>query len=90
MNNNTMVLFKGWVIGFFTIVSVSAFFLTAYGTEKYIVDHMGRTPTPPKPSERGGSRPTHYFIETGGTVEASEETKSRLSELGDVIDDRKK
>ena len=90
VNNNSMVVFKAWVIGFFTIASISAFFLTAYRTEKYIADHIRRTSNPPKPTGRSGTLPTHYFIETGGTVEASEESKSRLRELDDVIGDREK
>ena len=90
MDNNSMVVFKGWVIGFFTIVSVSAFFLTAYRTEKYITDRFKQVPPPEKKQRVGGSVPTHYIIESDGAVEASEETEIRMNELNDVIDDREK
>jgi hypothetical protein len=90
MHNHDMAVFKAWLIGLFTLASVGGFFLTAYRTEKYIADRIGQTPKPPEHTPHGGSVPTHYVIESGETLEASEATKARHSELEGVIGDPEK
>ena len=88
MHDDAAAVFKAWVIGTFTLSSLGAFFLTAYRTEKYIARHIDFTSKPPKPA--GGSVAPYFVIESGESVEASEETKSRHRELNGMLDDREK
>jgi len=90
MHDDATAVFKAWVIGIFTLMSLGAFFLTAYRTEKYIADHMEAKSEPPKPAAGGGSVSPHFVIESAETVEASEAAKSRHRELDNVLDDREK
>ena len=85
MQKNDPVVIKAWVIGMFVLSVASTAYVSIYRTEKYLVRRLSH--------HSGGSVgsakvPESFVMESPEKVEETEESKTRHSGLGNVIDDK--